>query len=192
MDNEFRHVCIVGTGLIGAGWAAFYASKNFDVTLYDENAAARRNGHKRTLQYLSLLKDQSLLSAADHDLAVASLKVSDDLEQALQGAQLVQESVSERYEIKKDVFRRIDQGTPPEVILASSSSGLLISELQTVMKHPGRSLIAHPFNPPHLIPLVELVPGKRTDPQTLSWAKTFFEELGKVPVVLNKEVPGSI
>lgn len=192
MGNESRHICIVGTGLIGAGWAAFYAAKGFGVTLYDENATARRNGQERTLQYLSFLKNQSLLSAADHDLAVASLKVSDDLEQALQGAQLVQESVSERYEIKKEVFRRIDRATPPEVILASSSSGLLISELQTVMKHPGRSLIAHPFNPPHLIPLVELVPGKRTDPQTLSWAKTFFEKLGKVPVVLNKEVPGHI
>ncbi len=192
MDNESRHVCLVGTGLVGAGWAAFYAAKGFGVMLYDENATACQKGHQKTLSYLAFLKDHSLLSAADYDRAVDAVKVSDNLEQALQGAQLVQESVSERYEIKKDVFRRIDRATPPEVILASSSSGLLISELQTVMKHPGRSLIAHPFNPPHLIPLVELVPGKRTDPQTLSWAKTFFEELGKVPVVLNKEVPGHI
>lgn len=192
MDKKPEQIGIIGTGLIGAGWAAFYAAKGFGVTLYDENATARRNGQKRALQYLAFLKDHCLLSAADHDLAVAGLKVSDDLEQALQGAQLVQESVSERYDIKKDVFRRIDRATPPEVILASSSSGLLISELQTVMKHPGRSLIAHPFNPPHLIPLVELVPGKRTQPQTISWAKTFFAELGKIPVILNKEVPGHI
>ena len=191
MDNEFN-IGIVGTGLIGAGWAAFYASKGFGVTLYDESATALRDGQERTLQYLSFLKDQSLLSATEHDRAVADLKVSGDLEEALQGTQLVQESVSERYEIKKDVFRRIDRATPPEVILASSSSGLLISELQTVMGHPERSLIAHPFNPPHLIPLVELVPGERTEPQTLSWAKAFFERLGKVPVVLNKEVPGHI
>ena len=192
MDNEFEHIGIVGAGLIGAGWAAFYASKGFGVTIYDQNATALQVGQEKTLQYLSFLKDHGLLSLADHDHAVAGLKVSDDLEQAVQGSQLVQESVSERYEIKKDVFRRIDRATPPEVILASSSSGLLISELQTVMKHPGRSLIAHPFNPPHLIPLVELVPGKRTEPQTVSWAKTFFKKLGKVPVVLNKEIPGHI
>jgi len=192
MGNEFKHIGIVGTGLIGAGWAAFYAAKGFGVTLYDESATALRAGQERTLQHLAFLKDQGLLRLADHDHAVAGLKVSDDLARALEGVGLVQESVIERYEIKADVFRHIDRATPPDVILDSSSSGLLISELQTVMEHPGRSLIAHPFNPPHLIPLVELVPGDRTDAHTLSWAKTFFEELGKVPVVLKREVPGHI
>ena len=100
--------------------------------------------------------------------------------------------MTERYDVKKNVLRQIDRAAEPEAILASSSSGLLISELQTVMERPGRSLIAHPFNPPHLIPLVELVPGKQTAPKVLAEAKTLFESLGKVPVVLNKEVPGHI
>ena len=192
MDEKIEQVGIIGAGLIGAGWAAFYTAKGLGVTLYDQDATACERGRQQALQYLTFLKDHGLLSAADHDRAVAGVKVSDNLEQALQGAQLIQESVSERYEIKKDVFRRIDRATSPEVILASSSSGLLISELQTVMDHPERSLIAHPFNPPHLMPLVELVPGKRTAPQTVSWAKGFFEKLGKVPVILNQEVPGHI
>ena len=99
---------------------------------------------------------------------------------------------SERYDVKKTSSGRSIRLAAPDAILASSSSGLLISELQTVMEHPGRSLIAHPFNPPHLMPLVELVPGKQTAPAVLAEAKKLFESLGKVPVVLNKEVPGHI
>ena len=111
MDDRSKNIAVVGTGLIGAGWAAFYTAKGFGVTLYDETPTACQNNQKTTLQYLAFLKDQSLISAADHDRAVGSLKISDDLEQALQEVQLVQESVSERYEIKKDVFRKIDRAT---------------------------------------------------------------------------------
>jgi 3-hydroxyacyl-CoA dehydrogenase len=142
--------------------------------------------------YLASLRDHGLLEPEDHDRAVAGVAVTDDLPEAVAGARLVQESVTERYDVKKNVLRQIDRAAQPEAIVASSSSGLLISELQTVMEHPGRSLIAHPFNPPHLIPLVELVPGKRTAPIVLAEAKALFESLGKVPVVVNKEVPGHI
>jgi carnitine 3-dehydrogenase len=192
MDTKTGKVAIVGTGLIGSGWAAFYASKGLAVSLFDADASARRTGRERTLGYLHFLREHGLLAAEDHDRAVAGVEVADDLPGALDGAGLVQESVAERYDVKKDVFRRIDRAAEPDAILASSSSGLLISELQTVMERPGRSLIAHPFNPPHLIPLVELVPGKLTSPEVLAETKTLFESLGKVPVVLNKEVPGHI
>jgi len=192
MNSHAGKIGIVGTGLIGAGWAAFYASKGFAVSLYDVDAAARQTGHERTRAYLASLRDCGLADAESHDRAIANLTVSGDLSEAVAGAKLVQESVTERYDIKKAIFRRIDGASEPETILASSSSGLLISELQTVMEHPGRSLIAHPFNPPHLIPLVELVPGKQTEGRVLAEAKAFFEFLGKVPVVLNQEVPGHI
>ena len=192
MDTKAGKIGIVGTGLIGAGWAAFYASKGFAVSLYDADASARQAGHERTLAYLAFLRDHGLLDAEGHDRAVAGVAVTDDLSEAVEGAGLIQESVTERYDVKKDVFRQIDRAAEPEAIVASSSSGLLISELQTVMEHPERSLIAHPFNPPHLIPLVELVPGKQTDPTVLAEAKAFFESLGKVPVVLEQEVPGHI
>jgi carnitine 3-dehydrogenase len=192
MDTKAQKVGIVGTGLIGAGWAAFYASKGLAVCLFDADASARQAGRERTLTYLAFLREHGLLAPGDHDRAVARVAVTDDLSEAVAGARLVQESVTERYDVKKDVFRRIDRAAEPDAIVASSSSGLLISELQTVMEHPGRSLIAHPFNPPHLIPLVELVPGKQTAPQVLAEAKTLLESLGKVPVVLQKEVPGHI
>lgn len=192
MDTKVGKVGIVGAGLIGSGWAAFYASKGFAVSLFDAETSARQAGHERTLTYLAFLRDHGLLGPEDHDRALGGLRVTGDLPEAVRGARLVQESVTERYDVKKEVFRQIDRAAEPEAILASSSSGLLISELQTVMEHPGRSLIAHPFNPPHLIPLVELVPGKQTDPKVLDDVKAMFESLGKVPVVLNKEVPGHI
>ncbi|MHC4402236.1 MAG: 3-hydroxyacyl-CoA dehydrogenase NAD-binding domain-containing protein [Planctomycetota bacterium] len=192
MDTKTGKIGIVGTGLIGAGWAAFYASKGFAVSLYDADASAGHTGRDRTLDCLVSLRDHGLLDPETHDRAAASVTVTDDLSEAVEGAGLVQESVTERYDVKKDVFRHIDRACEPEAIVASSSSGLLISELQTVMGHPGRSLIAHPFNPPHLIPLVELVPGNATDPKALAEAKAFFESLGKVPVVLKKEIPGHV
>ncbi len=192
MDTNEAKIGIVGTGLIGSGWAAFYAAKGFAVNLFDVNASVRQAGRERTLAYLTLLRDHDLLDTDGHDRAVAGLAVTDDLSEAVEGTHLVQESVTERYDVKKNVFRQIDRAADPDTILASSSSGLLISELQTVMERPERSLIAHPFNPPHLVPLVELVPGKQTAPTVLAETKTLFESLGKVPVVLNQEVPGHI
>jgi 3-hydroxyacyl-CoA dehydrogenase len=192
MDTNAGKIGIVGTGLIGAGWAAFYASKGFAVSLFDADASARRAGRERTLANLTFLRDHGLLDAEGHGRAVAGVAVTADLSEAVEGARLVQESVSERYEVKKDVFRQIDRAAGADTILASSSSGLLISELQTVMERPQRSLIAHPFNPPHLIPLVELVPGKQTAATVLAETKAWFETLGKVPVVLNQEVPGHL
>ena len=192
MFEGVKQIGIVGTGLIGAAWAAFYAAKGFGVTMYDADESARRAGRDKALACLAVLRDQGMLTPEDHDNAAAGIGESRDLAGAVQGAQFVQESVIERYDIKKDVFREIDKAAPREATIASSSSGLLISELQTVMDHPERSLIAHPFNPPHLIPLVELVPGDRTAEETLARTKAFFEGLGKVPVILRKEVPGHI
>jgi carnitine 3-dehydrogenase len=192
MDAKTEKVAIVGSGLIGASWAAFYASKGFAVSLFDADASVRRTGRETTLTHLAFLRKHGLLASEEHDQAVAGVSVAEDLAEAVEGAELVQESVAERYDVKKDVFREIDRAAEPEAIVASSSSGLLISELQTVMKRPERSLIAHPFNPPHLIPLVELVPGKLTAPEVLAKAKALFASLGKVPVVLNKEIPGHI
>ena len=169
IDTTGGKIGIVGTGLIGTGWAAFYASKGFAVSLFDADVSARQAGRERTFTYLAFLREQNLLDAEGYDRAVARVAVTDDLSEAVADARLVQESVTERYDVKKSVFRQIDQAAQPDTILASSSSGLLISELQTVMEHPGRSLIAHPFNPPHLMPLVELVPGKQTAPTV--WPK---------------------
>ena len=192
MGQKIERIGVIGVGLIGSGWAAFYAAKGLTVKLYDADRSASREGHRRAMEYLGFLRDQSVITAAIHDRAADSMEICDNLSDAVGDVDLVQESVVERYDVKKEVLREVDRHTCSDTIVASSSSGLLISKLQQVMRHPRRSLIAHPFNPPHLIPLVELVPGRQTDQKTVITIKDFYEFLGKVPVVLNSEIPGHI
>ena len=189
---KIRTVGIIGTGVIGSSWAAFYASKGFEVKLYDLDPSLSRKGLQRAESFLAGLARYGLLESDEHKKAASRMAIVDTLEQGVKEAQLVQESVAETYEVKHQVFTIMDAETNPEAILASSSSGLLMTEIQKVTRHPERCIIAHPFNPPHLIPLVELVPGKGTSETTLSLMKDFFEDLGKTPVVLRKETPGHI
>lgn len=191
-SEKIKDIGIVGTGLIGASWAAFYISKGFTAKLYDVDESACRKGYKKAESYLRFLEDNGMLSEGNFEKAIAQMSIANSLAECVSSVDLVQESASERYEIKKEIFRQLDSETRSGTIIASSSSGLSISEIQKVMQHPRRALIAHPFNPPHLIPLVELVGGNQTDGKIIQRIKTFFEGIGKVPVVLEKEVPGYI
>jgi 3-hydroxyacyl-CoA dehydrogenase len=185
-----RTVAVVGAGTVGAGWAAWFALHGLEVRVYDAHEPTRQTVAATVNGHLRRLVDLGLAEAAQ--AAAARLCVVESLEAAAAGADFVQESVLETYAAKKAVFSVLDACTPPETLLASSSSGLLISEIQTVMRHPERALIAHPFNPPYLIPLVELVAGPATAPDTIERARRFFSERGKQPVVLQKEVPGHL
>ena len=189
---KVQSVGVVGTGVIGSSWAAFYASKGFMVKMYDIDPALCQKGLGMANDYLEVLRMRGLLPENACKKAISDTIVVNDLSEGIKDVQLVQESVAENYEVKHQIFKAIDAETPPDVILASSSSGLLMTEIQKVTQHPGRCLIAHPFNPPHLIPLVELVPGEATDDNTISKMKSFFEDLGKIPVILKKEAPGHI
>ena len=189
---KVESIAIIGTGVIGSSWAAFYASKGFQVKMWDVDAELCQKGYQQAVDIIRLLQVQGILSGDKGEASISRIGSNSGLEQAVENVQLVQESVAENYEIKQQVFKSLDAHTEANVILASSSSGLLMTPIQQVTDHPGRCLIAHPFNPPHLIPLVELVPGDGTDEQTISKMKVFYEELGKVPVVLKKAVPGHI
>lgn len=189
---QVKSIAIIGTGVIGASWAAFYAAKGFQVNMWDIDTDLCRRGHQQAADIIRQLQTHGILSGDQVEASISRTGTAGGLEQAVESVQLVQESVAENYEIKKQVFKALDAHTEADVILASSSSGLLMTEIQQVTRHPGRCLIAHPFNPPHLIPLVELVPGDGTDEQTISTMKSFYEELGKVPVVLKKAVPGHL
>jgi len=188
--SEIRSVAVVGAGTVGASWAAFFALHGLEVRVFDVHEPTRRaaegilRGHLQRLVALGLAE-------ADR-VAGVRVTVADGLEAAVAGADFVQESAVERYDVKRELFAQLDAMTAPDCLLASSSSGLLISEIQTVMGHPERAFIAHPFNPPHLIPLVELVAGKATAAESVARARSFFRGLGKEPVVLNREVPGHL
>ncbi|UCF85208.1 MAG: hypothetical protein JSV50_06115 [Desulfobacteraceae bacterium] len=189
---KVQSVGIIGAGVIGSSWGAFYATKGFNVKMYDVDPSLCQKGLRRAMGYAEFLRTWKLISENAAKKAMSDMTTVDDLDEAIKDVQLVQESASETYEIKHQLFQTMDASTSPDVILASSSSGLLMTEIQRVTRHPERCLIAHPFNPPHLIPLIELVPGENTSNSTISKMKDFFEGLGKIPVVLKKEAPGHI
>ncbi|QDT80114.1 L-carnitine dehydrogenase [Gimesia maris] len=187
-----QEIGILGAGLIGASWATFFAAQGLRVRIFDVNNTVKQQAQEQSVQNLQRLADLELISRKDAATAEEKLKVVDSLAELLTDVEYVQESVIEDYEIKANVYQQFEQYAPEAAILGSSSSGLLMTRMQTVMQHPGRALIAHPFNPPHLIPLVELVPGEQTATETMETVKAFFQGLGKHPVILNREVPGHI
>lgn len=187
-----KQIAIIGCGLIGSSWATFFASKGLRTRLYDVNPATCQRGTKQAIENLRQLAELNELPRENLEEAISNLQPVDSLKQLLTDCDYVQESVLEDYDVKADVYRDLEKFLQPDAIIASSSSGLLMSQMQQALEYPQRSLIAHPFNPPHLIPLVELVPGKKTSRETLDTVCDFFTQLGKRPVVLKKEVPGHI
>ena len=193
MKKTVKTIALIGVGTVGASWAAFFAVQGFTVRLFDENPQQASKGLQLAAGQIQYLFERNLTPRGWTPEEITDrINVANSLAEAVSDADFVQESVAENYDIKKTVFAALDQVSPPDTILASSSSGLLMSEIQTAVARPERCLIAHPFNPPHLVPLVELVPGNRTAPETVVETRKFFQALGKTPVVLNKETPGHI
>ncbi|MGO9567105.1 MAG: 3-hydroxyacyl-CoA dehydrogenase NAD-binding domain-containing protein [Desulfomonilaceae bacterium] len=189
---DINNIAILGTGTIGSSWASFFASKGMSVRMHDLDKSSQDRGVQKAKESLRVLEQYGLMDKSVLEHAMLNITAANDFGQLLEGAEYVQESVYENYEVKKSLFKQLGAISAPTTILASSSSGLLMSEIQGATKIPERCLIAHPFNPPHLIPLVELVPGRLTDLQLIEATKRFFEDLGKLPVVLKKEAPGHI
>ena len=186
--KSVQRVAIVGTGTIGASWAAHFLARGFDVTATDPAPgaeAALRSYVEGAWEGVATL---GLAPGASRD----RLKFTSDLQQALADADFVQENGPERPELKVKLFADIDDATPPDAIIASSSSGITMSEIQVECQHPERTVIGHPFNPPHVIPLVEVVGGKKTSPETIREAMSFYTSIGKKPILLKKELRGHV
>ena len=160
--------------------------------LTDFRADALSAGLAAAVRHLAFLRDEGLLANDGHAAAEANLQAVPGLAEAAADADLVQECASERYEVKLPLFDALEACCRADAVLARSTSGLLMSRLQEGRAHPERMLVAHPFNPPHLVPLVELVGGPATSAPVIEAMRVFYEGLGKVPVVLRKEVPGHV
>lgn len=186
--SEVRKVACVGAGPIGGGWSAHFLARGYDVTCYlhdpDEKAALDRLIDTAW----SCLEKVGLSDGASRDRLVCT----SDLGEAVSGADFVQESVPEDLSIKQALYAELDSMVPEGVIIASSTSGLSITDIQARCASAERTLAAHPFNPPYILPLVEIVGGERTAPETLSWAAEFYRLAGKVPLVLDREIPGFV
>lgn len=188
---EIKKVGVVGTGTIGCGWATFFAMKGLETRLYDQYEASLEKAYEKVKSNLATLVGLGEINEEQAEQALGNIYIGKSMEDALEGVSYVQESIYEDYDAKKALFKELDALLPEEVIIATSSSGLLMTEIQTVVERfPGRCLIGHPINPVFLVPLVEIVPGKQTDPQAMVDARAFYEAIGKVPVTLKKEVPG--
>jgi 3-hydroxyacyl-CoA dehydrogenase len=187
--KPIRRVAIIGTGVIGASWAALFLAKGLHVVATDIAPNAEASLKKFVESAWPALTRLGLSPGA----SLTNLTFTPVLEQALVGADLVQENGPERIDFKQKPYRQLDELLPADVIVASSSSGLTMSEIQKgAAAHPERCVIAHPFNPPHLIPLVEIVGGAKTSEATIQRAAEFYTSIGQRTVRVNKEMPGHV
>ena len=187
-DKPIRRIAIVGTGVIGASWAAEFLARGFDVIATDPAPNAEANLRKYIDAAWPALTTMGLAKKASRE----RLAFTADMKSALSYADLVQENGPERPDFKIKLFADMDAATPPDSIIASSSSGITMSVMQSACQHPERCVIGHPFNPPHLIPLVEVVGGSKTSPETIRRAIDFYTSIGKKPIHLRKEVVGHV
>jgi 3-hydroxyacyl-CoA dehydrogenase len=187
--KPIRRIAIFGTGVIGASWTALFLAKGLQVTATDVAPNAEAALKKFVETAWPALKRLGLSPGASQ----SNLKFTADLAKALDGADLVQENGPERIDFKQKLYGQLDEMLPPGVIIASSSSGLTMSEIQKgAASHPERCVIAHPFNPPHLIPLTEIVGGAKTSEATIRRAEEFYSSIGQRTVRVNKEMPGHV
>ncbi|MEM7170183.1 MAG: L-carnitine dehydrogenase [Pseudomonadota bacterium] len=186
--REIRKVGIVGTGVIGAGWAARCLAKGLDVVASDPAPGAEERLRAAVANAWPALAKLGLDATADQ----ARLTFDPDVAQAMADVDFVQESAPEREDLKRKVHAAIDASVPADVMIASSSSGLLPSQIQLDCAHPERVLIGHPFNPVYLLPLVECLGGDKTDPDAVQTAMDFYASIGMRPLRVRKEIEGYI
>jgi carnitine 3-dehydrogenase len=184
--TQVRRVAVIGAGVIGGGWAAHFLRRGLDVVVWDPapNAEAKLRdfiaGVWPTLTRLGLTEGAN----------PARLSFAPDIAAAVKDAEFVQENAPENLDTKRNTLAQIDAAAPVSTVIASSTSGFAMSEMQVRCQHPERTVVGHPFNPPYLIPLVEVVGGKQTDPAVVDWAVAFYNHSGKYGLKMTRELSG--
>jgi len=188
--NEKNIATIVGAGLIGRGWAIVFAANGWQVRLYDTDAAALERAPAAILTQANMMLTHGLLESTDQ--VTDNIEIEPDLAAAVSDTSYVQECGPEREEVKQELFADLDRMAPADAILASSTSAIVASRFTGNLKGRERMLVAHPVNPPHLVPLVELAPAQWTAPETVERASEIMEAVGQTPILVKKEVDGFI
>jgi 3-hydroxyacyl-CoA dehydrogenase len=187
-EKPIRNIAVVGTGVIGASWAALYLARGLDVVATDPAPNAEIGLRNYVDEAWEQLEEIGLAPGASRD----RLAFTNDTKRALANADFVQENGPERPDFKRKLFAEMDEATPVDSIIASSSSGITPSVMQADCEHPERVIVGHPFNPPHIVPLVEVVGGTATSPDAVRRAMRFYASIGKKPIHLRKELPGHV
>jgi carnitine 3-dehydrogenase len=183
-----RRVACIGAGVIGGGWAAHFLARSYDVVAWDPAPDGETRLRELVATAWPALEALGLAAEASRD----RLTFAPTLEAAIVGAEFIQESAPERLELKRELLAAIDRAASPEVVIGSSTSGFAMTAMQPDTAGAARLVVGHPFNPPYLIPLVEVVGGARTDPETVAWAAAFYRAAGKYALALERELPGFI
>ena len=186
--SSITRITSIGGGPIGGGWTAHFLARGYSVTAYIHDKAEQslfetivRTGWK-SLTQLGLEKNASL----------DRLTVTNNLQVAVENCEFIQESAPEKLELKQNLYAKLGQIVPKNVVIGSSTSGLKMSDIQQKCSTPERCVIGHPFNPPYLLPLVEIVGGKKTSPKAVEWSGQFYKVAGKSPLIMKKEIPGFV
>lgn len=190
--RDVRTVALVGAGTIGGSWAVVYTRAGIETRVFDNDPAQRDALRPRVERYAQELREAGLLDAAEIPRMLERLVIESDLSRAVAGAAYVQESVPEDLELKRSVFSQLDQLTAPDVVLGSSVSALPVTDVVRDVRHPERCIGVHPTNPPHIVPLVEIIPGEQTDTAVAREAVSFMEDVGQAPILCRSEIFGFV
>lgn len=190
--EEISSVACVGGGTIGFSWAVLFAQHGLRVKIYDISDEVLGGAHAELRGAYETLVEAGVMSEDDVAAALDRITTTTDLAAAVKDVDFVQESGPERYRIKREIYRDLDRHARPDAILASSTSAMLMTEIQSATARPERCVVAHPYNPPHIVPSVEIVPGEATSAETVATARDFMARMGRAPVVARKECRGHI
>jgi 3-hydroxypropionate dehydrogenase (NADP+) len=190
--KKITKIGCIGAGLVGRGWATLFSSAGYEVILYDLNEDVLEKALRQIKSDLMFLETNELLPKSETEKSLKRIKMTGVLAEAVVNADYIQESVFDNYDSKKKIFKEMDEMAPKSAILSSSTSGLLMTEIQKAVAEPERCVLAHPYLPVHLMPLVEVVGGRQTASDALTATCGLMEKIGKTPVLLKKEVPGYI
>jgi len=183
-----RNITCIGAGPIGGGWTAHYLAQGYNVTTYLHDESE--------IDALTRLLDTAWPSLTEMGLkpgaSMDNFKWTANLEESVADTEFIQESIPEVLELKQSLYQKLGDIVDPGVVIASSTSGLSMTDIQARCGTPERTVVAHPFNPPYLLPLVEMIGGEKTDPSVVEWTEQFYKCAGKSPLVMKKEVPGFI
>lgn len=189
---KIKNIACVGAGLIGQGWATVFSSRGYNLRLQDIDKSSLENSLKQVKSNLDFLEQADFIGPGEAEKAYGRITTTNNIAEAVDQADYVQESVPDDPALKQQVFKEIEAQVPDQAIIASSASGLLMTEIQQATIKPERCVLVHPSLPVHLVPLVEIVGGDQTSSETVTTSYEFMKELGKTPIRLKKEVPGYI
>ncbi|MGW2026727.1 3-hydroxyacyl-CoA dehydrogenase NAD-binding domain-containing protein [Streptomyces decoyicus] len=186
--EDVRRIACIGAGVIGGGWVAHFLARGYDVTAWDPADDAEEKLRRLVAAAWPALEQIGLADGASQD----RLTIAPTLAEAVADADFVQESAPEKLELKRSLLAELAAAARPGVVIASSTSGYPMTDMQTAAEDAGRLVVGHPFNPPYLIPLVEVVGGEKTDREAVTWASRFYDVAGKSVITMDRELPGFI